>query len=151
MADTKREIERKYEATPGTGPLDLTGVAGVSAVLDRGVTELDAVYYDTADLRLAAASITLRRRTGGADAGWHLKLPVAPGVRDEISAPLSESVPSTLAGLVRARTRDAELVPVVRLRSFRDVRHLVDASGALLADPPLRKASEPVLRAALGG
>lgn len=134
MADTKREIERKYEATPETRLPDLTGVAGVSAVLDKGVAELDAVYYDTQDLRLAAASITLRRRTGGADAGWHLKLPVAPGVRDEISAPLSEPIPRTLEGLVRARTRGAELAPVVRLRSSRDVRHLVDADGALLAE-----------------
>jgi CHAD domain-containing protein len=134
MADTKREIERKYEATPQTPLPDLTGVAGVSAVLDKGVAELDAVYYDTADLRLAAASITLRRRTGGADAGWHLKLPVAPGVRDEISAPLSEPVPRTLASLVRARIRDAELTPVVRLLSSREVSHLVDADGALLAE-----------------
>lgn len=134
MADTKREIERKYEATPETRLPDLTGVAGVSAVLDKGVAELDAVYYDTADLRLAAASITLRRRTGGADEGWHLKLPVAPGVRDEISAPLSEPIPHTLQGLVRARTRDAALVPVVRMLSSRDVRHLLDADGALLAE-----------------
>lgn len=134
MADTKREIERKYEATPETRLPDLTGVAGVSDVHDKGVAELDAVYYDTADLRLAAASITLRRRTGGTDAGWHLKLPVAPGVRDEISAPLSDTVPPSLQGLVRARTRDAELKPVVRLRTSRDVLHLVDADGALLAE-----------------
>jgi CHAD domain-containing protein len=134
MADTKREIERKYEATPETRLPDLTRVPGVSAVIDKGVAELDAVYYDTADLRLAAASITLRRRTGGDDAGWHLKLPVAPGVRDEITAPLSEEIPRTLASLVRARTRDAELAPVVRLLSSRDIRHLVDANGKLLAE-----------------
>lgn len=134
MADAKREIERKYEAGPGTRLPDLTGVRGVSAVLDRGVVELDAVYYDTEDLRLAEASITLRRRTGGADAGWHLKLPVAPGVRDELRAPLEDDLPSSLAGLVRARTRGAPLVPLVRLRSRRDVRHLVDAEGALLAE-----------------
>jgi CHAD domain-containing protein len=134
MADTKREIERKYEATPETRLPDLTRVAGVSAVLDRGVAELDAVYYDTADLRLAAASITLRRRTGGDDAGWHLKLPVAPGVRDEIAARLSEPLPRALAALVRARTRDAGLAPVVRLLSSREVHHLVDADGTLLAE-----------------
>ncbi|MGX1130668.1 CHAD domain-containing protein [Streptomyces glaucescens] len=133
MADTKREIERKY-ASDDSGLPDLTGVAGVAAVLDKGVAELDAVYYDTADQRLAAASITLRRRTGGADAGWHLKFPVAPGVRDEIRAPLSDSLPRTLAGLVRSRVRDAELLPVVRLRSARDVRDLVDADGRLLAE-----------------
>ncbi|MFF4229997.1 CHAD domain-containing protein [Streptomyces sp. NPDC001820] len=134
MADTKREIERKYEATPDTRLPDLTGIPGVSAVHDKGVAELDAVYYDTADLRLAAAAITLRRRTGGTDAGWHLKLPIAPGVRDEISAPLSDTVPSSLQSLARARTRDAELTPQVRLRTSREVRHLVDADGSLLAE-----------------
>ncbi|MBK3575794.1 CYTH and CHAD domain-containing protein [Streptomyces sp. MBT65] len=133
MADTQREIERKYESDESGLP-DLTGVAGVEAVIDKGVAHLDAVYYDTADERLAAASLTLRRRTGGSDAGWHLKVPVAPGVRDEIREPLSDTVPRTLAGLVRARVREAELQPVVRLRSDRDIRHLVGADGALLAE-----------------
>jgi CHAD domain-containing protein len=137
MADTKREIERKYEgpaAGGGAGLPDLTAVPGVGSVVGRGVDELDATYYDTADQLLAASSITLRRRTGGADAGWHLKLPVAEGVRDEIHAPLADSVPAALSSLVRSRVRDAALVPVVRLRSSRDVRHLVDADGALLAE-----------------
>ncbi|MEU1461507.1 CYTH and CHAD domain-containing protein [Streptomyces sp. NPDC005727] len=133
MADTKREIERKYEADEGGLP-DLTGVGKVADVLDKGLVELDATYYDTADERLAAASLTLRRRTGGSDDGWHLKFPVAPGVRDEIRAPLSDTVPEELAALVRSRVRAAELVPVVRLRSARDVRHLVDADGTLLAE-----------------
>ncbi|MET9521190.1 CYTH and CHAD domain-containing protein [Streptomyces coeruleorubidus] len=133
MADTKREIERKYESEDSGLP-DLTGVAGVAAVLDKGVAHLDATYYDTADERLAASSVTLRRRTGGSDAGWHLKCPVAPGVRDEIQAPLSDTLPGDLAGLVRSRVRHGELLPVVRLRSDRDVRHLVDADGGLLAE-----------------
>ncbi|NUP35545.1 MAG: CYTH and CHAD domain-containing protein [Streptomyces sp.] len=133
MADTKREIERKYESDDSGLP-DLTGVAGVDAVVDKGVAHLDATYYDTFDERLAAAAITLRRRTGGSDAGWHLKFPVAPGVRDEIRAPLSDTVPRSLAGLVRSRVRDAELLPVVRLRSDRDVRDLVDAAGRVLAE-----------------
>ncbi|MCF4138309.1 CYTH and CHAD domain-containing protein [Streptomyces sp. Tue 6430] len=133
MTETKREVERKY-ASDGGGLPDLTGLAGVAAVLDKGVTELDATYYDTADARLFAASLTLRRRTGGSDAGWHLKFPVAPDVRDEIRAPLSDTLPRALAGLVRSRVRDAELAPVVRLRSARDVRELVDAEGRLLAE-----------------
>ncbi|MEU6276608.1 CYTH and CHAD domain-containing protein [Streptomyces populi] len=140
MADTKREIERKYEgpaAEGGTEMPDLSGVPGVAGIVDKGVAELDATYYDTPDQRLAAASLTLRRRTGGDDAGWHLKLPVSEGVRDEIRAPLSDTVPRALAGLVRSRVRDAGLVPLVRLRSARDVRHLVDDSGALLAEVSL--------------
>lgn len=134
MADSKREIERKYEATVDTRLPDLTRVAAVAAVDHRGVMELDAVYYDTEDLRLAADALTLRRRTGGADAGWHLKFPVASGIRDEIRAPLSDTLPDSLAGLLRSRVRETELVPVVRLLSTRDVHHLLDADGALLAE-----------------
>ncbi|MEV3972363.1 CYTH and CHAD domain-containing protein [Streptomyces sp. NPDC050698] len=133
MAETKREIERKYESVEGGFP-DLTGAAGVAAVADRGVSHLDATYYDTADERLAASSVTLRRRTGGSDAGWHLKFPIAPDVREEIHAPLSDTLPGELAALVRSRVRDRELLPLVRLRSDRDVRHLLDADGRLLAE-----------------
>ncbi|MEU5362459.1 CYTH and CHAD domain-containing protein [Streptomyces sp. NPDC005925] len=133
MADTKREIERKYESDESGLP-DLTRVKGVAAVADEGVSHLDATYYDTADQRLAADAITLRRRTGGSDAGWHLKFPVAPGVRDEVRAPLSDTVPRDLAGLLRSRVRDTTLLPLVRLRSERDVRHLLDADGRLLAE-----------------
>uniref|UniRef100_A0AAU2VV76 CYTH and CHAD domain-containing protein n=1 Tax=Streptomyces sp. NBC_00008 TaxID=2903610 RepID=A0AAU2VV76_9ACTN len=134
MADSKREIERKYEATEATRLPDLSRVAGVSAVDHPGVSELDAVYYDTEGLRLAAASLTLRRRTGGDDAGWHLKLPVSTGIRDEIRAPLSDTLPPELAALIRSRVRDAPVVPVVRLRSARDVHHLTGPDGGLLAE-----------------
>ncbi|MFB6986537.1 CHAD domain-containing protein [Streptomyces sp. NPDC056304] len=134
MADSKREIERKYEATAQTRLPDLSRVAGVSAVVHRGVSELDAVYHDTEDLRLAADSLTLRRRTGGSDAGWHLKFPVASGIRDELQEPLSDTLPRSFAGLLRSRLRGSELVPVVRLRTARDVHHLVDAEGATLAE-----------------
>ncbi|MFJ9110675.1 CHAD domain-containing protein [Streptomyces sp. NPDC102283] len=134
MADTKREIERKYEATDDTRLPDLTRAAGVDRTVHRGPTELDAVYYDTADLRLAAGALTLRRRTGGADEGWHAKFPVAVGVRDEIHEPLSDAVPPSLAALLRSRVRHAEIAPVVRLLSARDVHHLLAADGTLLAE-----------------
>lgn len=134
MADSKREIERKYEATDATRLPDLSRVAGVAAVHRQGVMELDAVYYDTEDLRLAADSLTLRRRTGGGDAGWHLKFPVASGIRDEIRAPLSDTLPPDLAGLIRSRVRDTAVVPVVRLRSARDVHLLNGPDGGPLAE-----------------
>ncbi|GFH34104.1 CYTH and CHAD domain-containing protein [Streptomyces pacificus] len=134
MAETKREIERKYEATPGTGIPDLTGAAGIADAVAKGVRELEADYYDTPGLRLAADGITLRRRTGGTDEGWHLKFPVTTGIREEIHAPLAEGVPRTLAGLVRSRTRAAPLTAVVRIRTSREMHHLVDEHGRLLAE-----------------
>ncbi|MEU8570224.1 CYTH and CHAD domain-containing protein [Streptomyces pathocidini] len=133
MADRVREIERKYEATEGGLP-DLTAAAGVADVVDRGVASLDATYHDTGTERLAADGITLRRRTGGGDAGWHLKLPLAEDTREEIRAPLTDRLPRELAALVRSRVRRAPLVPVMRLRSERELRQLLDADGRLLAE-----------------
>ncbi|SEE98162.1 CHAD domain-containing protein [Streptomyces sp. 2112.3] len=134
MADTVREIERKYEIDDGARLPDLAGVGRVATVAESGVEELDARYYDTPDQRLAADALTLRRRTGGRDAGWHLKLPVAPGVRDEVRAPLSDTPPPELTALVRSRVLEEELVPLIRLRTRRTVRVLHDAGGAPLAE-----------------
>ncbi|MEU6097975.1 CYTH and CHAD domain-containing protein [Streptomyces sp. NPDC047079] len=137
MAQSKRETERKY-AAPAADDIawlpDLTGVDPVASLVDRGIEDLDAVYFDTADLRLARSSATLRRRTGGTDAGWHLKLPLEGDSREEIRVPLSEEVPDSLRDLVASRTRGAPLRPVVRLRTTRSVRDLVDTEGGTLAE-----------------
>src|SRR5262249_27081089 len=69
------EIERKYAVDAGFMLPDLSAVPGVAAVTGPRTYPLTAVYHDTPGQRLAAARITLRRRTGGTDSGWHLKLP----------------------------------------------------------------------------
>lgn len=137
MSQSTREIERKY-AAPAADDMpwlsDLTGVDPVASLVDRGVRDLDAVYYDTADLRLARSAATLRRRTGGTDAGWHLKLPLAGDSREEIHSPPADEVPEELRELVLARTRGAPLRPVVRIRTTRSVRELTDTGGGVLAE-----------------
>ncbi|WP_405608272.1 CHAD domain-containing protein [Streptomyces sp. NBC_00076] len=137
MAQSIRETERKYEAPAADDTSwlpDLTDVDGIASVADRGTDDFDAVYYDTVDLRLVGASATLRRRTGGSDAGWHLKLPLPGDSREEVRAPLSETVPGDLRDLVVSRTRGAEVRPVVRLRTERHRRELADAGGAVLGE-----------------
>ena len=137
MAHSHTETERKYVAPP-TGDTswltELTGVGGIASVREEGTDELDAVYYDTVDLRLVDASATLRRRTGGSDAGWHLKLPLSGDSREEIGAPLSDTIPDSLRDLFLSRTRGAEPMPVVRIRSTRVNRHLADSAGTVLAE-----------------
>ncbi|MFE6417809.1 CYTH and CHAD domain-containing protein [Streptomyces rochei] len=139
MTVSKRETERKYEPSSSgiEGLPDLTGAGPVASVTAAGPEELDAVYHDTADLRLAGSSATLRRRTGGPDAGWHLKLPLTGDTREEVRAPLSDEVPDALRELLLSRTRGAALRPVTRVRSTRAVRHLWDADGAPLAEVSL--------------
>ncbi|MDY7557257.1 CYTH domain-containing protein [Cryobacterium sp. 10C3] len=136
------EVERKYDVDAASvlPPLhELPGVTWVDAPVDQS---LDAVYFDTADLTLAAHRITLRRRTGGDDAGWHLKLPSGvdgrgPDERREVHEPLGsdpELVPAGLQQRVRVLVRDRVLVPVVRLRNHRIVHVLRGDNGAVLAE-----------------
>ncbi|MDX3234822.1 CYTH and CHAD domain-containing protein [Streptomyces sp. ME03-5709C] len=142
MGKRVAETERKYEAARRTGEPDLERLPGVAAVRVLEPAELDAVYVDTPDLRLATHKITLRRRTGGDDAGWHLKLPSAQAdTRTEVHAPLGKQgrkggprVPGSLLAEITAIVRDRELVPVARLRTSRRRVHLVDAEGTPLVE-----------------
>jgi CHAD domain-containing protein len=96
---------------------------------------LDAVYHDTVDLRLARSGVTLRRRSGGADAGWHLKLPIKGDARDEIRAKKDgKRVPKELADLVLGLTRGEPLAPVAHIRTKRKRWELLDKNGKVAAE-----------------
>ncbi|MEU4742384.1 CYTH domain-containing protein, partial [Actinosynnema sp. NPDC023658] len=137
MSSSVHETERKYEAPGGTALPDLSDLPGVAAVAGPEELKLEAVYYDTADLRLARAGLTLRRRTGGDDAGWHLKLPVGVDTREEVRLPPGRAgahPPEQLASLVRVHTRGRKPEPVARIRTRRLRRQLADGKGRLLAE-----------------
>ncbi|MFF3504555.1 CHAD domain-containing protein [Streptomyces sp. NPDC003247] len=149
MTQSTQETEHKYDV-PASGGFPrlsaLTGAGNGTSLVDAGTHDLDAVYYDTADLRLTRGSATLRRRTGGPDAGWHLKLPLGDDTRDEIRAPLQEEVPGRLRDLTLSRTRGAPLAPVVRIRSHRTARDLLDADGTRVAEVVLDRVEADSLR-----
>ncbi|MEK8170802.1 hypothetical protein NKH77_18250 [Streptomyces sp. M19] len=64
-----REIERKYETTDGKTALpDLDGVDGVAAVSERAWS-CSTPRTTTPGAAARGGRITLRRRTGGDDAG----------------------------------------------------------------------------------
>ncbi len=69
------EIERKYAVDETTLLPDLAALPGIGETTGPETTELEAVYFDTDREDLARHRIVLRRRTGGKDAGWHVKLP----------------------------------------------------------------------------
>jgi CHAD domain-containing protein len=136
MVTVVRETERKYEAPPGARLPRLSGLPEVAAESGLDKQALEAEYYDTADLRLIRAGVTLRRRTGGHDAGWHLKLPAGGASRDEIRVPpgRGRGVPAQLAALVRVHTRGQELAPVALVNTIRRRRVLRDSAGSSLAE-----------------
>jgi len=163
------EIERKFAVDEAAVLPELNGVGGgvgsaVVSVRTEEPVQLEAVYYDTAEVALARNRIALRRREGGHDGGWHVKLPAEEG-RMELQWPLdvdsaphapekgdsddpaspstststsspspSTVVPSIVVDTVRVHVRDRPLTPLAQLQTTRTVTNLLDASGAVVVE-----------------
>lgn len=138
MGAVVREVESKFEPGDGTELPDLTALDDVATVTDPETHELNATYFDTDGLALSAAGLTLRRRTGGGDAGWHLKVPSPDGGRDELREPLGggavDAVPTSLERAVQLYVRGRALRPVTEIRTRRRTYRLCDADGHTLAE-----------------
>ena len=111
---------------------DLDGVAGLRA-RDRGVRQLDAVYWDTDELRLMHSGFGLRyRTTDGGAVVWTLKGGTYREgdavVREEIEVPgTRDTLPTELAARVAAVTPLEAVHPVAHLHT---ARHVVDLDDA---------------------
>ena len=133
---THREIERKFRVH-GLFELPDLSAEGCARRAHVGAPfEMSAVYHDTDELTLFRWGITLRRREGGKDEGWHMKLPV-PGsdgsARDELHLDLSAgpvgSVPGALVEVVSPLLHELPLAPVLNLSTVRTPIVLQDADG----------------------
>ncbi|MFC8503023.1 CHAD domain-containing protein [Pedococcus sp. NPDC057267] len=133
-----REVERKYVVDDrATVPVDDAPTG--SRWAGPHEMRLEAVYFDTPELDLLRRGVTLRRRTGGPDEGWHVKVPRAAGERTELRHPLGRAVravPSAVVDEVRAIVRDRTLAPVATVTTHRTEYTLVTDVGTLatLAD-----------------
>ena len=146
------EIERKYDVDETAVVPDLVGTtprdpSAGGAGRDLRVAHVDvdppahlaATYHDAPGRPLLGGRVTLRRRTGGHDAGWHLKLPpTGPGAgRREVHAPLGEAddgVPAELLDRVADRLDGRDVAPVLVLETTRTAHRLRAADGTELAE-----------------
>jgi len=130
------EVEQKFDADESAPLPALDQLEAIARVGDGESHSLEAIYFDTRNLALAARRITLRRRTGGPDAGWHLKLPHSAGKRTEIHAPLgaADSVPVELMDRVLAYTRGHGIAAVAKLSTERTSYSLYGNDGHRVAD-----------------
>ncbi|KRE59011.1 CYTH and CHAD domain-containing protein [Phycicoccus sp. Soil748] len=136
QATRQDEVERKYDVGPDLALPVLTVVDEVASMGQQEVLDLQAVYYDTAGLDLHRHGISLRRRTGGVDDGWHLKLPREGDRRTEVHLPLGRAVrtvPAKLLEPVRAIVRDRPLLAVATLTTHRLQQTALDDEGHVLA------------------
>jgi CHAD domain-containing protein len=170
MTTELRETEQKYEGEAGIDLPSLGDLPGVATVSGPESETLNAEYYDTEDLRLLLAGVTLRRRKGGSDEGWHLKLPddavAAAGQVPEMSsrreirlsldrgdrgrgaANSAGPVPGELGRLVLVHSRGAALRPVARLETHRRRTTLRGPGGESLAEVVVDEVAAQTLGAA---
>ena len=133
------EVEAKFAVDESTPVPDLTQLEEVARVAETRHHSMSAIYYDTEDLRLTHAKITLRRRTGGNDDGWHIKIPGDAG-RTEIRAELGEpvdgryEVPAELIHEVRSVIRNHPLAPIAQVDNNRTELLLVDDTDQPVAE-----------------
>ncbi|WP_076258604.1 CYTH and CHAD domain-containing protein [Intrasporangium flavum] len=135
-ASEVNETERKFDVGAETVFPNLTAAEGVVSVEQPDDHDLEAVYYDTPDHDLARHGMTLRRRSGGTDDGWTLKLPAGPDTRTEVRVPLGsadDGLPEELRARARGITRNRPLAPVVTLSTARREYAVRDADGSVLA------------------
>ncbi len=115
---TSTEVELKYAVRDGVAMPDLAVAPGIASAEAQPDAHLEAVYVDTADRALLAARIAVRRRTGGHDAGWHVKLAAEAG-RIELHAPVDvhdpDRLPDAFERLLRSRVRGRALQPIARI------------------------------------
>jgi CHAD domain-containing protein len=128
------EVERTFSADAATELPSLLGGV-VDTVSEGAPVSLSATYFDTADLRLLGAGITLRRREGGDDEGWHVKVAVGSS-RLELHRRLTRTQlpPAAVRRLVRGVVRGGTLVPVAVVSNRRRRVHLLAADGRVLAE-----------------
>jgi len=126
------EVERKYDVDDDTPLPDWGGLPRVDAVSAGEVRELDARYLDTADAELSRSGVALRRRTGGPDAGWHIKGPREGDGRLEIGWPLGDDdgVPEAVSQTL-SRWTTGLLTPLARIENSRTAYLLTGADGVI--------------------
>lgn len=133
------ELEAKLIAPDGMRLPDLSGLAGGATAVPLPERHLEAVYYDTADLRLARSGITVRYRTGEDGPPWTVIFPEASsgGVlrrREVMFDGPPEPVPAEVADLVRAYARSRPLERASCLRTDRTPIEIRGRDGQRLAE-----------------
>lgn len=127
------ERERKFDVEPTFEVPDLDAAVPPGSATVRSVQQLRSDYFDTADHAVRRAGLTLRRRTGTDDVGWHLKLPDGEH-REEVHFDPADEIPADVTRLLMGITRGAPLSVVATVETERHVTRIVDTAGGTVAD-----------------
>ena len=125
LASVKSAIERELKLSVAAG-FKLPPLKGARLPAKL----LTSVYFDTPDLRLARARITLRHRTQGRKSAWQLKLPLDCGRREVEMPGTSSAPPPQILDLLFLHLQNGTVQPVATLRTRRTGVRVGGSRGA---------------------
>src|SRR4030095_8215089 len=103
------EQEEKFEVDPDWVMPQLERLVPDGGRLDQRVRHLENTYFDTPGAALRLFGITLRRRIGGSETGWQLKIPSGTARTELQSEARTKTLPPAFgkawAGLCGAASR----------------------------------------------
>src|SRR6187200_909782 len=100
--------------------------------LEQEVRKLDNTYFDTPGAGLRLFGITLRRRIGGSETGWQLKVPSGTARAELQSEWPTKTLPLPLAEGVEGLLAGESLDAVARIMTTRTAYQLLNADNELV-------------------
>ena len=129
-----KEREDKFEVGPDWVLPNITDLVPDGGRLDQEVRRLENTYFDTPGAGLRLFGVTLRRRIGGSETGWQLKVPHGTARMELQSRSRAKTVPTALADDVAGLLAGENLHPVARLVTTRTAYRILNAKGELVLE-----------------
>ena len=123
------EQEDKYEVDPDWVMPQLTELLPDDGRLDERVQKLDSTYFDTPRAGLRLFGVTLRRRVGGTDTGWQLKVPSGTARTEVQSSWPTKTPPLALSEGVQGLLAGEDLDAVATIVTTRTAYRLLNSQG----------------------
>jgi CHAD domain-containing protein len=129
-----KEQENKLEVDPDWAMPQVVDLVPEGGRLDLQVRKLDNTYFDTPGAGLRLFGITLRRRVGGSETGWQLKVPSGTARTELQSDSFAKTPPPEVAEGVEGLLAGESLVPVATILTTRTAYRLFNPEGELVLE-----------------
>jgi CHAD domain-containing protein len=131
---TMTEEEDKFEVESDWVMPPLTELVPDGGSLDQQTRTLDNTYFDTAGAGLRLFGITLRRRIGGSETGWQLKVPSGTARTELQSEWPTKTLPPALEKGVEGLLAGESLDAVAAIKTTRTAYRLLNADSELILE-----------------
>ena len=128
------EREDKFEVDPDWVMPPLADLVPDGGRLDQEVRRLENTYLDTPGAGLRLFGVTLRRRVGGSETGWQLKVPSGTARTELQSGSRTKTLPSALAKAVTGLRAGETLEQVATLVTTRAAHRVLNAGDELVLE-----------------